>query len=491
MNIPVPILRKALLVATRTLPPLNLSPEKQPAEADQPGMPASVFLPLSHIRALRPYAQLVTGVRGAGKTFWTQALQQEAVLKMLLRDVPELTGFRVIGVHTHKGHPESCPGPALFSALLKTFRGTDIWRAVLVQALARQPEAAGLCPVAAMPWQELVPQVAQSPETVNSFLQDLDRRLAQAQTSLMLLFDGLERVADSWKDSEALTTALLQDVLPLSGCSRIKAKVFLGEDQFQRLFPVCAAHLPATRVPLFWRQTDLYGLLWNHLCNGPGESGQRLRALWEQYLPGSLIEEHGVWILLPAATRNDDALRSLFHALTGPYMGKGRRRGIPYIWTVGHLADARQQTMPRSFLAAIRRACEDSSTNHADAADHALHTDSLRLGVEAATAVRVAEMQEDYPWAVDLLALLEGRYLPCPFQEVQALWAERYPQGPGMLIQKYPRHVPPEFATQNWQDVREVLDRLGFSMTLLDGRFHMTDLYRVFFGLGRHGGVKP
>ena len=117
MNIPVPILRKALLVATRTLPPLNLSPEKQPAEADQPGMPASVFLPLSHIRALRPYAQLVTGVRGAGKTFWTQALQQEAVLKMLLRDVPELTGFRVIGVHTHKGHPESCPGPGSAHAI--------------------------------------------------------------------------------------------------------------------------------------------------------------------------------------------------------------------------------------------------------------------------------------------------------------------------------------------------------------------------------------
>ena len=326
-----------------------------------------------------------------------------------------------------------------------------------MQALARQPEAVGLCPVAAMPWQELVPQVAQSPETVNSFLQDLDRRLAQTQTSLMLLFDGLERVADSWKDSEALTTNLLQDVLPLSGCSRIKAKVFLGEDQFQRLFPVCAAHLPATRVPLFWRQTDLYGLLWNHLCNGPGDSGQLLRALL---------------------------------ALTGPVMSRSIWNGTPYVWTVGHLADARQQTMPRSFLAAIRRACEDSSTNHADA-DHALHTDSLRLGVEAATAVRVAEMQEDYPWAVDLLALLEGRYLPCPFQVVQALWAERYPQGPGMLMQKYPRHVPPEFASQRWQDVREVLDRLGFSMTLLDGRFHMTDLYRVFFGLGRHGGVKP
>ena len=341
-----------------------------------------------------------------------------------------------------------------------------------------------------MPWQELVSQVSQSPETVNNFLQDLDRRLAQAKTSLMLLFDGLERVADSWKESEALTTDLVQDVLPLSECSHIKAKVFLGEDQFQRLSSACAAHLLATRVPLCWRQTDLYSLLWKHLCNGPGESGQLLRALWEQSLPGSLIEENGVWSLLPAATRNNDALRSLFHALTGPYMGKGRRRGIPYVWTVGHLADARQQTMPRSFLAAIRRACEDSRENHPDA-DHAIHYENLKLGVQSASEIRVAEMQEDNPWAGILLSLLKGQTVPCSFQEVQALWAERYPQGPGMLIQKFPQHVPPEFATQRWQDVRELLDRLGFCMTLEDGRFNMPELYRIGFRLGRRGSVKP
>ena len=151
MTIPVPILQKALLLATRTLPPEKLSSEKLSTNADQldTPVPANVFLPLSHIRALRPYAQLVTGVRGTGKTFWTQALQQEAVLKMLLRDVPELTGFRVIGVHTHREHLECCPGPALFSALLKEFRGIDIWRAALCRhwpASPRQPDSTPLSP---------------------------------------------------------------------------------------------------------------------------------------------------------------------------------------------------------------------------------------------------------------------------------------------------------------------------------------------------------
>ena len=100
-------------------------------------------------------------------------------------------------------------------------------------------------------------------------------------------------------------------------------------------------------------------------------------------------------------------------------------------------------------------------------------------------------MQEDNPWAENLLTLLKGRSVPCPFQDVQALWEEKYPHGPGMLIDSYPEHTPPEFAKQRWQDVREKLERLGFCMKLEDGRFNMPDLYRVGFRLGRRGGVKP
>ena len=60
-----------------------------------------------------------------------------------------------------------------------------------------------------------------------------------------------------------------------------------------------------------------------------------------------------------------------------------------------------------------------------------------------------------------------------------------------MLIQKFPQHVPTKFATQRWQDVRKLLDRLGFCMTLEDGRFNMPELYRIGFRLGRRGSVKP
>ena len=238
----------------------------------------------------------------------------------------------------------------------------------------------------------------------------------------------------------------------------IKGKIFLREDHYHRLYITFpdASKLLATRVELTWKRAELYGLLWKHLCNGADRSGQLLRELFQKHVPRGLVNEMGLWLFSRTAELSDDTLRPLFHALTGPYMGKDKRRGIPYVWTVGHLADARQQTSPRSFVAAIR----------------------------------LAEMRGDNPWAENLLPLLKNLSVSCLFQ-VLPLWAEKYPQGPGMLVDKDPQHAPPEFAKQGWKDVRQLLEQLGFCMTLKDERFNMPDLYRVGFRLGRRGGVKP
>ncbi|MDE7066045.1 MAG: hypothetical protein K2O70_11390, partial [Desulfovibrionaceae bacterium] len=341
-------------------------------------------------------------------------------------------------------------------------------------------------------WEEDVAAVSRAPEAVDRFLFEANRALAAAGTRLLALFDALDRVAESWKDIDDLTTALLRTTLQLSTYSHIKGKIFLREDHYNRLvftFPD-ASKLLATRVELSWKRAELYALLWKRLCNGAGQNGEMLRAVFDKYLPGDLVEKEGVWLFRHTTVLTDDTLRPLFHALTGPYMGKDRRRGIPYIWTVGHLADARRQTSPRSFLAAIRRACDDSRENHHDAA-YAIHYESIKNGVQTASEIRVNEMKEDNPWVGDLLTPLKGMTVPCPSEEVQALWETRYPKGPKELVDNYPRYAPPEFASQRWQDVRELLERLGFCMTLGDGRFNMPDLYRVGFRLGRKGGVKP
>ena len=185
--------------------------------------------------------------------------------------------------------------------------------------------------------------VAQDPEAVDRFLFDANRGGAATGTRLLVLFDALDCVADSWNDSDTLTTALLRTILQLSTYSHIKGKIFLREDHFNRLaftFPD-ASKLLATRVELSWRRAELYSLLWKRLCNSTGKSGTILRAVFENSLPGGLVEKEGIGLFRRTTALTDDTLRPLFHALTGPFMGKDKRRGIPYVWTVGHLADAR------------------------------------------------------------------------------------------------------------------------------------------------------
>ena len=47
--------------------------------------PEHVYLPRSHLKALDPNCLVVTGMRGAGKTFWWNALQKPGVRRLLAR----------------------------------------------------------------------------------------------------------------------------------------------------------------------------------------------------------------------------------------------------------------------------------------------------------------------------------------------------------------------------------------------------------------------
>ena len=310
--------------------------------------------------------------------FISSDLEKAIPLLPLEQDIPELADVRVIIGYTNRNEPSDYPGDRQFSSLLKKYDAADIWRTILWRALAAQPEAAPYCPFIASSWEEDVAAAAQSPEAVDRFLFAANKALAAAGTRLLVLFDALDRVAETWNDIDALTTALLRTTLQLSTYSHIKGKIFLREDHCNRLaftFPD-ASKLLATRVELSWKRAELYGLLWKRLCNVAGEGGRVLRDVFAHYLPGGLVEKDGFWLFSRTAELTDDTFRPLFHALTGPFMGKDKRRGVPYIWTVGHLADARQQTSPRSFLVAIRHACDDSRENHSRA-EYAIHYESI------------------------------------------------------------------------------------------------------------------
>jgi hypothetical protein len=282
---------------------------------------------------------------------------------------------------------------------------------------------------------------------------------------------------------------LLRVALWLKPYRRLSAKIFLREDQLERItdFPD-ASKLLATKAELTWARHDLHGLLWQYLLNASGSAGETLRDTYRQTLHNPAKEVGDYWKLSANAKRDTPAQRSLFEALAGPWMGRDRRRGVPYVWTVSHLADGQGRTSPRSFLAAIRQAAEDSLERYPEYS-RALHYESIKRGVQKASEIRVSELAEDYPWVRSLLKPLDGLTVPIALDVILEAWDSQFPQGPQGALSA--DRLPPEHIEQGWTGVRADLLHLGVLEQRKDGRIDMPDLYRVGFGLGRRGGVKP
>lgn len=167
-------------------------------------------------------------------------------------------------------------------------------------------------------------------------------------------------------------------------------------------------------------------------------------------------------------------------------MGRDKRRGVPNTWAVGHLADGRGRTSPRSFLAAIKQAAEDSRERYPDY-EYPLHYEIIKRGIQKASEIRVQEMAEDYPWVPAVLSTLKGINVPATVEAVQERWEIAFPAG----AKDVASGLPAQHAEDSWDGLRKDLERLGLMETKRDGRVDMPDLYRVGFGLGRKGGVKP
>jgi hypothetical protein len=266
------------------------------------------------------------------------------------------------------------------------------------------------------------------------------------------------------------------------------AKIFLRNDQFARTvtdFPD-ASKLLATKSELTWQPHDLHGLLWQFLCNAPDDHGKVFRNIYESII-GKIPEKRGTtWSLTEEAKQDGPKQRALFEALAGSWMGRDRRRGVPYVWSVSHLADGKGQTSPRSFLASIRVAAEDSMRYPEHAV--ALHYESIKRGVQKASEIRIMEIAEDDPWVTRYLEQLKGLTVPCEISLIEERWAPLFSR---TLSQNRHDRLPPQHEERGWSGVLEDLERLGIFEIMKDGRINMPDLYRVGFGLGRRGGVKP
>lgn len=446
-------------------------------EAPEPG---TLYVPLSHLKSLRLDAHVVVGGRGVGKSFWTGALKSPELRSTIGAVLPELESLDVRVGFSNQQDIDLFPNEDSFSLMLEGgIDPYDIWRAVILRWVAWKNQT----DIPTDNWKHTVEWLKFQPESAARLMQ------TARDWRGLIVFDALDRTSKDWQRMDEIVRGLLRAVLWLKSFPGLFAKVFLREDQAERTvfnFPD-ASKLSATKAELTWGRHDLHALLWQRFINVPGIHGETLREVCTEAGGRPSQDDQSNWQLPEVMKRESDAQKLAFEKIAGPWMGRDKRRGVPYTWAVSHLSDARGQTSPRSFLAAIRQAVEDSRERYAQH-EYALHYESIKRGIQKASEIRVEEMAEDYPWVREALSQLKGLNVPCDFDLVRQTWSEIFPSGPeGVHSSK----LPAQHAEQGWEGIREDLQRLGLIDIKRDGRIDMPDLYRVGFGLGRKGGVKP
>lgn len=458
-----------------------------------PGV-SDVYFPRSHVAALNPNTLIVKGMRGAGKTFWWNALQDRNVRTLIGERETNSQLSQSTEIRTGFGEkilPNEYPSKDVLAELLaKNMDARIIWRTVLAWHVA--PLDDGLHGLTS--WRDRCTYVQANSDTIDMMIHERDAELDRQGTHLLVLFDALDRCADDWDRMCQLIRGLIQVALDVRSCRRIRVKIFLRSDQADeariRDFADASKVFPSS-VELNWPLNELYGLLWHYMANS--DNGADIRDSLDDKAPWKSvgINGHTVFAVPREFVFGEHAQRECFHAIAGPWMDRNPRRGFPYTWIPNHLADTEGKVSPRSFLAALRTAARDTDERHPEH-KYALHYDSIKQGVREASTIRVRELREEYPWMQQVLGSLQGMAVPCAFEEVKQRWAERDVFRRLALDMKnaevklVPRHVD-----QGPHGVRKDLENMNIFQRLRDGRVNIPDVFRVGYGLGRRGGVKP
>ncbi len=208
-----------------------------PAETSygEPPPPEHVYVPSPHLKAMDPDTMLVTGMRGAGKTFWWSALQQSSVRQLLglynnLSTLGENTEVRTgFGV---RPAPDHYPSKDVLLHLIQ-HAGVEpriIWRTVQAWQLAphdhpfrKQDD-----------WSKRTGYVDDHPEVIDRLFGMRDDEFDHKGVFFLLLFDALDRCSDDRRVMYKLVRGLMQTAIDMRSYRRIRIKCSCGPTRTTR-----------------------------------------------------------------------------------------------------------------------------------------------------------------------------------------------------------------------------------------------------------------
>lgn len=447
----------------------------QPVESD------SVYIVPWHRNALDPERTLVVGNRGMGKSFWAHALAQVEIRETAAQKFqqPELLRT-LVEIGFNASEQTGMVAPALDTVRQVVRDGHDpesVWRAVLARAVSKFVEQKIPSSFA-----ELVTWIDADAERYGRLVTAADAALANSGRKLLVVFDALDRLGNDWSTTRELTRALLRRALAVRSFRAIRLKLFMRLDQFsdQALFDFPdASKIRNTRVDLDWMTADLYGLLFDRLRRSD-LAGEAFSELLKR------LSATSVGGVSPEVDQ-----KRIIDAIAGEFMGASKKRGFVSTWLPSHLADARGQTSPRTFLTAWREAARHGSPLTERAIDHL----GLLEGVRKASEDRLTELGEDSPWVRTVLEPLRGQVVPMEQSLLEMLWRDRGTAqslitqsamtGGLAPVQLADSGAHPESALVH------ALQTIGVLEIRPNSKINVPDIFRVEAGIKRKGGVKP
>ncbi len=441
------------------------------------------FFPIGHRGVLDLRRQLVVGNRGMGKSFWTHALLGSELRNRLA----EVYGHRQLSsanvVVGFNGSDKVSPATPTIDEVTSTLaRGVDpelIWRAVLVRIASKYLPGS-----VDKTLDQAITELQVDRNLYSIVLSAVDDELARKGSTLLIVFDALDRLGPNWDSIRKLTQALLSLAVRLQSFSSIRAKIFMRVDQFsdQDLFRFPdSSKIKNDYVDLKWQPKELYGLLLFELLRNDG-SRDSLESLAARDHATDALPRNGEDSQSP-----EEPQARIINGFAGEFMGSSEKRGRVYTWVPLHLSDAAHTCSPRTFLIAWKKAAEHRTPPEGKAIDHL----GLLDGVRSASKSRLAELYEDYPWIKPALEALRRQFVPMERQQLLEIWErEGVIEAIRANASKDPRYAPTRFV------VGDELSGLLTSMRVVgvmeeraNGKINVPDIFRVEAEILRRGGV--